>query len=1530
MNAMNKPITPSPEQAAVIDAPIDEDALVVAGAGSGKTFTMTQRIIHLIERGVSPEKILGLTFTRKAASELLGRVSAAVAQSCASHEDQGNQESSVNRRRSAFLKPDVLTYDAFFQTIVRQYGLLVGFDQQTQPLSEAGAAQLASNVVDAHMDILFDHDFGAFSTVVRNVLSLSNEISGSMIGMHCVSVDDAITRIRRWDAAFEQQLSAAIGEQEIPEDKPSTAKLRQGKRERDEKYAQRRGEILEQGQQLCVYQCAQLRETVRQREILLTLVQDYDQEKRRLHMAEFSDFTIAAFQLVTRFPSIGERYRRRYSHVLLDEYQDTSTTQAALLATLFHADSQNATNASANGQNRTQDNGHAAPTSSSGSGISGIVDDRAMQPRYAFEPSSAVNAVGDPFQSIYAWRGASPGAFRLFQRDFNMDTAVKPYPLSVTRRNARLILQAANNLTAPLRSSFAPRRPSSSLMREVAVDQLEALPEAALGTVGLLGYDTLGQEIDGIVRFVKKSIQLHTPLSRALRSDETAIADNRLRNASGDIQTNDTDMSDEMANTADRIVDGGVVDNPVVHDPNRPHVAILFRSKAKMPLYEEALRQAGLSTMTVGYSAMLERPEVRDVLALLHVVSDHTDSTDLMRLLATPRYAVQADDLKALAQLASDLNIEFQFRALVQAGTVSPHAPRKQWAQLVKEHRDEVPNGVFLADMLSRDDIDRVLERSESLSASGKHAIHEASQAIQDVQRFFNHSLNRIVRTAVEALNLDIDTVVAQAINQEKDQSISPVLARAPMDAIAALIDTYTQEIAEDQNANLGGFISWIDSLSQIEDAAASMNMEPVDVVLMTIHQAKGLEWDSVAIVGMEKRSFPNDIGEGPKISVDSDHMGGWHENFWEPPQYVETAKTWLSKRDAVPVPVRSDAGILPRFPHDALTGSDPVEALQALDDAFVIDDEIFGDLRDVPVFTQDSDEMDRDHWYLTQSEEYGRRLHADERRLAYVALTRARSEILLTYHNEARSTRYVEGGITDSKEPKSSNFFDEIRDSLCHRDDIVTAKRHRSATGVSEGATIRNKSDGDAPHNAENNTEPDNMVILDGVMSDTVLSDTAVRTTTSTEKPPAPHTTTHERIQTGNGAYDNSSETLNHLEARRPDGFFVGDNAAEYERTVVEDAWNEPIEQTIDEETLPWPTGLSKSVSQTLQSSVLAVYHAQAVQRVQTERQTKPQETARPESESVTKNQPSSSDESLLERSQLLFADEDLMPWRLDGSADGERSLDTVTRRRGEHILTSRRQNVTSLQARSGSMNPREERSYWRGLVRPIPRVASPAAQAGTIFHDWAQRFVMSFDADMRGLDTDIDSDGLSAVATSATLETRASLLADLETGEQEDLQRSKNPQKGTVAQSAKEHSILTWQRRLAQSRWAQRRPLAAEQQIVVTLPELGDEIIVGKLDAIFYGGLNGEDSRFTIIDWKTGRKPRTSEDIETKLRQLDMYRLLLAAMQHVPLASIDATLYYLSEPDEGARELHAREKTAEEILAELNSGIPEQSDTD
>ena len=494
--------TDSPEQAAVVQAPSYADVVVVAGAGSGKTYTMTRRIITLIEQGVSPEKILGLTFTRKAASELLSRVSAAVTR------DQ--RERGLKSANMTFLKPEVSTYDAFFQSIVRQYGLLVGFDQNTQPLSEAGAMQLIHTVLDRHMDDLmaFDGDLKSFNTIAGNVFALSNAISGAMIGGDCTSFDEAVQRVRDWDEAFVEQIAKALDGETVPTEEPKSPKLpKRLKKDSDADYEKKLEKYRELGHDMCVFNSAQLAFVAKQRDLLLDLVLDYHAEKRACNMAEFSDFTIAAFQLVSRFPSIGAAYRKRYSHVLLDEYQDTSTTQAALLSALFHADDTH---------------------------------------------RSAVNAVGDPFQSIYAWRGASPGAFRMLQHDFGMDATSRPFALTVTRRNSRMVLEAANNLTKPLR--LPARRLSSSLMREVDVPALVNTDEAPEGTVGVLAFDTFGQEVDAVVRFAKHAIALHTPSSRDL--------------------------------------DNGMKDN-------RPHVAVLFRSKGVMSQFAEALERAGLTTLVV-------------------------------------------------------------------------------------------------------------------------------------------------------------------------------------------------------------------------------------------------------------------------------------------------------------------------------------------------------------------------------------------------------------------------------------------------------------------------------------------------------------------------------------------------------------------------------------------------------------------------------------------------------------------------------------------------------------------------------------------------------------------------------------------------------------------------------------------------------------------------------------------------------------------------------------------------------------------
>src|SRR5208283_940324 len=60
----------------------DGPTLIIAGAGSGKTRTLVYRVAWLVENGIPPERILLLTFTRKASQEMLQRVEQMLNRSC--------------------------------------------------------------------------------------------------------------------------------------------------------------------------------------------------------------------------------------------------------------------------------------------------------------------------------------------------------------------------------------------------------------------------------------------------------------------------------------------------------------------------------------------------------------------------------------------------------------------------------------------------------------------------------------------------------------------------------------------------------------------------------------------------------------------------------------------------------------------------------------------------------------------------------------------------------------------------------------------------------------------------------------------------------------------------------------------------------------------------------------------------------------------------------------------------------------------------------------------------------------------------------------------------------------------------------------------------------------------------------------------------------------------------------------------------------------------------------------------------------
>ena len=279
---------PSPEQAGVVQAPVDRPLVVVAGAGSGKTETMAARVAWLVANQlVAPEAVLGLTFTRKAASELNARVRKRLG-ALAEHPDTDP----ALRERLAVAAPTVATYHGYAAAIVAEHGLRIGVEPGSGVLGPAMCWGQAATAVAGHTGDMSDVALGLVTTT-EDVLQLAAEL-----GEHDISPAE----LRAWTARFEAQLRGY----------PDAGK--------------KRGPYAEV-----------LKMLVRQRArvALLPMVEAFQARKKAAGAIDYADQVAFAARVAVSSAEVGRRERARWRVVLLDEYQDTSVGQLRMLEALF-------------------------------------------------------------------------------------------------------------------------------------------------------------------------------------------------------------------------------------------------------------------------------------------------------------------------------------------------------------------------------------------------------------------------------------------------------------------------------------------------------------------------------------------------------------------------------------------------------------------------------------------------------------------------------------------------------------------------------------------------------------------------------------------------------------------------------------------------------------------------------------------------------------------------------------------------------------------------------------------------------------------------------------------------------------------------------------------------------------------------------------------------------------------------------------------------------------------------------------------
>ncbi|MDQ3106214.1 MAG: ATP-dependent helicase [Actinomycetota bacterium] len=286
--------------------------LIVAGAGSGKTRTLASRVARLVADGATPERILLLTFSRRAAKEMLQRAARLTGDQRASRVAGG-------------------TFHAVANRILRQHGTSIGLDPAFTILDSADTGELLG---------VLRHDLG---------------------------LGERGRRFPRKDTV------ASVYSRMVNAQVPL-------------------GEVLDRWYPWCRHEVDDLRR----------LFGAYTERKRAAGVLDYDDLLLY-WRALAQSPEVGPLLEEQFSHVLVDEYQDTNAVQSDILT-----------------------------------GLCGRLGN--------------VCAVGDDAQAIYGFRAASPEHMLAFPERFAGSTVIT---LSQNYRSTPPILAAANAVIAAAAKGYA-------------------------------------------------------------------------------------------------------------------------------------------------------------------------------------------------------------------------------------------------------------------------------------------------------------------------------------------------------------------------------------------------------------------------------------------------------------------------------------------------------------------------------------------------------------------------------------------------------------------------------------------------------------------------------------------------------------------------------------------------------------------------------------------------------------------------------------------------------------------------------------------------------------------------------------------------------------------------------------------------------------------------------------------------------------------------------------------------------------------
>ncbi len=261
-----------------------------------------------------------------------------------------------------------------------------------------------------------------------------------------------------------------------------------------------------------------------------------------------------------------------------------------------------------------------------------------------------------------------------------------------------------------------------------------------------------------------------------------------------------------------------------LHTAGEPwrEIAVLCRSSRLFPSLQRAFAKADVPVEIIGLAGLLKMPEVIEVLAYARAVADPQASVALGRILLGPRYRVGFKDLARVAAWAKDKNYGLR----KEDDDVSEEMPFLVAEAL--EHLDDV----------------------SGLSDEGRARLEEFGAELMGLRALARRPVGEFLAEVIRRTG----------ILSELDASLDAGVATATKRNLAAFLEEVHSFSPLEGELTLRGFLEYVDTVENLDkqEWSPAQPSETDSVKVMTIHVAKGLEFDAVFVPGLAKDLLPN------------------------------------------------------------------------------------------------------------------------------------------------------------------------------------------------------------------------------------------------------------------------------------------------------------------------------------------------------------------------------------------------------------------------------------------------------------------------------------------------------------------------------------------------------------------------------------------------------------------------------------------------------------------------------------------------